>query len=90
MPQSIIRNRSNAPVECKISNDSNVVGGDISTQWQNLTAGTGNNWNRTGEEYIYFGKRDTNNQIQGLGRTLVNLTDPKLVEFHDRDKIVVF
>lgn len=98
MPHSIIRNCSNGTVQCKISNESGIIGAPLG--WFTLLQGTERAWYRGAQEFIHFRTNSDLHFVEGsvgehgdgigpLGRTRVDLTQAKLVEFHSPKKILV-
>jgi hypothetical protein len=81
---TIVRNKSNATIKCRIS-ASNALAADAQG-WADINAHASKTYECTGWELITF----KNEAGTTRGATCADLTQPKLVEFHAYDKILVF
>lgn len=86
MPHTIVRNKTTADVWCRISlND--ALGEDGAT-WHKIDQDSSKTWDRNAWEFITF--KNLVNDDTRRGGSCVDLRKPKLVEFHDFDKILIF
>lgn len=84
MPHTIIRNKSQNPVQCRVS-ENDTLGGNGAT-WHQIASNASIELDRNAWELITF----RNVADTERGGSCVDLRAAKLVEFHEFTKFLVF